>query len=405
MTATGSVPPKNSSRGRFAVVSGLAHNGMTPRGQRTQNLVEELGKRWDVELVALPPETFAGRDAPVSRQPLTRRVLGSAMRSVALDRWEPWAVRRLSDWDPDVDAALLVGYPWSPVSRAAKRLARLGVPYVVDAGDPWVLTEPAPLPRTIAVFRSRRAELPIWRNASGAVVTTRQQGDRLKATFPHLRILARPNGYVPLSEPVAPPPRTECDPTSLTLAHFGTLSRIRVDIAPLLAELQRSGRWRAIDFVQFGNDYEGMLQRVPKGVRVERHPLQPWQDIVARAGDFDAAVVLGNQRGYLLPSKAVQYLTLPIPRLAVTGGEPDDALAVFAEAHRGWMVASDGEPDVARRLWEHLEHEWSAEDLAPPAAEGWPGVASQVAEFIEDCVSTGEPEGVHQPAPLAEGSG
>jgi hypothetical protein len=394
-------PRGSSSRGRLAVVSGLAHNSMTPRGQRSQNLVEELGKRWDVELVALPPETFAGRDEAVSRQPFLRRVLGSLMRSIILDRWEPWAARRLFRWHPDVDAALLIGYPWSPVTRAARRLARRGIPYVVDAGDPWVLTEVGPLPRTIGIWRSKRAELPIWRGAVGAVVTTQQQGDNLKRLFPHLRILARPNGYVPLAAPAVLPRESGCDSTSLTLAHFGTLSRARVDIPPLLAELQRCGRWRTITFVQFGNDYEGMLKRVPKGVRVERHPTRPWGEIVTRAGDFDAAVVLGNQRGYLLPSKAVQYLTLPIPRLAVTGGEPDDALAAYAEAHRGWMVASAGEPEIGRRVWEHLEHEWSAEELAPPAAESWPNVAVQVVAFIEGCVSGTELESIHESAPVA----
>ncbi|HEY8808431.1 MAG TPA: glycosyltransferase [Solirubrobacterales bacterium] len=396
---------KSNSRGRLAVVSGLAHNSMTPRGQRTQNLVEELGKRWDVELVALPPETFAGRDEAVARQPLSRRALGSAMRSVLLDRWEPWSARRLFRWHPDVDAALLIGYPWSPVTRAARKLAHLGIPYVVDAGDPWVLTEEGPFPRNIAIWRSRRAELPIWRSAAGVVVTTPQQGDRLKRLFPQLRILARPNGFVPLAAPAVPPQGLEHDPTSLRLAHFGTLSRARVDIVPLLAELQRSGRWRAINLVQFGNDYEGMLQRVPEGVRVERRPTQPWPEIVAQAGDFDAAVVLGNQRGYLLPSKAVQYLTLPIPRLAVTGGEPDDALAVFAEAHRGWIVTSAVEPEASERLWGHLKRDWSAQELAPPDAESWPTVAVQVAAFVESCISGEDPEAAHEPASVAGRSG
>jgi hypothetical protein len=405
MTTASPAPTKSSSRGRLAVVSGLAHNSMTPRGQRTQNLVEELGKRWDIELVALPSQTFSQRDAPISRQPFLRRAVGSLMRSLALDRWEPWAVRRLRRWRPEVDAALLVGYPWSPVTRAARRLARLGIPYVVDAGDPWVLTEAIALPRTIATWRSKRAELPIWRAAAGAVVTTRQQGDRLRRKFPHLRILVRPNGYVPTPVPPAAAKPLPRDPRSLTLAHFGTLSDIRVDVGPFLADLQRSGRWRTITFAQFGDDYVGMLMRVPKGIRVDRHPPQPWEEIVARAGDFDAAVALGNQRGYLLPSKAVQYLTLPIPRLAVTGGEPDDALAVFAEAHRGWMVAAEGEPEVGRRLWEHLRRGWSSEDLAPPAAEGWPNVASRVATFIESCVRGEEPEPSQEPVPLAEGGG
>ncbi|HKB50515.1 MAG TPA: hypothetical protein VKC63_03695 [Solirubrobacterales bacterium] len=378
---------------------------MAPRGQRTQNLVKELGKRWEVELVALPPQTFGRRDAPVARQPFLRRMLGSLMRSVALDRWEPWSVRRLRRWQPDVDAALLVGYPWSPVSRAARRLASLGIPYVVDAGDPWVLTEELALPRTISIWRSKRAELPIWHGAAGAVVTTPQQGDRLQRMFPHLHILVRPNGYVPTPVPAAAPGRPSRDPTSLTLAHFGTLSGIRVDVGPLLAALQRSGHWRTITFAQFGDDYAGMLMRVPKGIRVDRHPSQPWEEIVARVCDFDAAVVLGNQRGDLLPSKTVQYLTLPIPRLAVTAGESEEALAVYAEAQPGWLVASAEEAEAPQRLWEHLAHDWSEPELAAPAAESWPNVAAEVASFIEACVSdagsAAAPSAPGAPSPLA----
>src|SRR5204863_3347456 len=139
------------------------------------------------------------------------------MRWVALDRWELWAARRLRRWHPEVDAALLIGYPWSPVTRAARRLARMGIPYVVDAGDPWVLTEPASLARSLSVWRARRAELPIWRNAVGAVVTTPQQADRLREVFPHLRVLVRPNGYVETAA-TTPSPESSRDPASLTLA-------------------------------------------------------------------------------------------------------------------------------------------------------------------------------------------
>jgi hypothetical protein len=378
---------------------------MSPRGQRTQNLVAELGKRWDVELVALPPETFAGGSAPVSRRSLPRRLLGPVMHSVALDRWEPWAARRLRGWQPDVDAALLIGYPWSPLTRAARQLADRGIPYVMDAGDPWVVTEPGALPHTISIWRARRAELPLWRNAAGVVVTTRQQADHALGLFPHLRILVRPNGYVPVPTSIVPAQAADRDPASLTLAHFGTISPIRVNVVPLLAALQGAGRWRTITFVQFGDDYAGMLNHVPEGIRVERQPAQPWEEIVARSADFDAAVVLGNQRGDLLPSKAVQYLTLPTPRIAVTNGEPDDALAAYANAHRGWMIAADGDQEAAGQVGEHLAREWSAEDLVAPEEESWSNVAVQVAAFIEGCVAGEEREPASEPTSLAGSNG
>lgn len=378
---------------------------MSPRGQRTQNLIGELGKRWDVELVALPPETFANGAAPVSRRPLVRRALGAVMHSVVLDRWEPWAARRLRGWQPDVDAALLVGYPWSPLTRASRHLASRGIPYVVDAGDPWVVTEPGDLPRNVSIWRARRAELPLWRDAAGAVLTTQRQADHVLGLFPHLQVMVRPNGYEPVAVPVAPAPAPDRDPGSLTLAHFGTISPIRVDVVPLLAALRDSGHWRTIRFVQFGNDFAGMLERAPAGVQVERRSAQPWEEIVAGAAEFDAAVVLGNQRGDLLPSKAVQYLTLPIPRIAVTNGEADDALAVYAEAHRGWVIAADGDPGAGEGVWDHLERGWPAEDLAPPAGESWSNVAVQVGAFVEDCLNGGDPRAASDGAQLAGRSG
>lgn len=386
MMTADSAPTKRASRGRLAVVSGFGHNSMAPRGQRTQNLVAELSKRWDVELLALPADSFPERDTSMSRKPHWRRAIGPILHSVALDRCEAWAIRRFRRWRPDVDAALLIAYPWSPVTRAARRLARAGIPYVVDAGDPWVLTETVPLPRTISIWRSKRAEPLLWKGATGAVVTTRQQGDRLKELFPHLQILVRPNGYTSTAPATLPVSPSSPERGTLRLAHFGSLSPVRVDIAPILAAALGSGLWSTISFAQFGDDYAGMLNRMPKGVQVERHAARPWAEIAAMAAEFDAAVVLGNQLGYLLPSKAIQYLTLPIPRLAVTGGEPDDALTDFAASQPGWLVVSADEGELVERLWELVERDWSAAELAPPEAEAWPKVAAEVGAFVERCV-------------------
>jgi hypothetical protein len=387
MESTNPQQSRPGARSRLAVVSGYALNSMSPRGQRTHYLTEELGSRWDTELVALPAETFERASAPVVSRPLWRRAAWSAVNSILLDRWELWSARRFRRWRPQADAALMICSPWSPAAYAARRLAAAGIPYVVDAGDPWAFTEVAELPRTLGIWRARRAEQALWRGAVGAVVTTPQQGRRLARAFPHLRILVRPNGFVPTPTPPALAADWEGrDRTSLRLAHFGTLSEVRIGVESLLAGLQRSQRWKSITFAQFGDDYAGMLKRVPKGVQVERHPPRPWSEVVAGAADFDAAIVLGNQLGYLLPSKAVQYLTLPVPRIALVGSRSDDALADYAAEHPGWLVVTPDEEGVGERVWEHVGTDWPAGELAPPPAEAWPAVAEQIAGFIEGCV-------------------
>ena len=78
-----------------------------------------------------------------------RRLLRRRGRELAelflLDKHELWSRRRFRGWRPDCDAALLIGFPFSPLSEAARRLTAAEIPYVVDAGDPWVLTGPGPI--------------------------------------------------------------------------------------------------------------------------------------------------------------------------------------------------------------------------------------------------------------------
>ncbi len=379
-------PLRRPPRGRVVVVSGFGRDPMTPRGQRTRRLVECLERSLQVELVALPAATFAGGATPARGRPLWRRALGGVMHSFFLDRWEVWSLRRFAGWRPEADAALLIATPWSPVARAARVLRRRGIPYVVDVGDTWALTTQFGMRPTPARFRSRRAERDIWGGAVGAVVTTRQQRDALRQLFPELPIAVRPNGFDPVKRP-PPTARSTRERDVLHLAHFGQLLAARLDIAPFLRGLADNGDWRLIRFAQFGDDHEGMLAQVPDGVEVDWNAARPWPEIVARAGKFDAVVVLGNRVGDLLPSKAIQYLTLPVPRIAVTDCARDDALADFAAAHSGWLATSPTGPEVAPKVRDHVRRSWSPEELEPPASEAWPVVVGQVCDFFARCIA------------------
>ncbi|MGI8660805.1 MAG: glycosyltransferase [Thermoleophilaceae bacterium] len=351
-------------------------------------MVPELEREWDVDLIALPADTFDAGGAPARRRTPWRRVASAALRAVLFDKWEPWSFRRLRRWVPDVDGALLVGYPWSPVAYAAQRLRRAGVPYVVDAGDPWTLTGREAATRLLAHRRAQRAERRLWLGAAGAIVTTPHQRDRLKALFPELRTLVRPNGYIPTAPAeAAPGGESPRDRSTLRLVHFGQLSDVRLDIVPFLTELGQSGRWSSVEFVQFGDDYVGMLEAVPPEIGVERHAVRPWEEILALAPTFDLAVVVGHRSGLQLASKTIQYQSLPIPRLALTGGWPDDALAAYVTDRPGWLIVPTGQPDAAGLVWEHVHRRWSTDDLRAPEGDSWPRVAEEISGFISDCVA------------------
>jgi Glycosyl transferase 4-like domain len=391
MEAADSQSARRADR-RLAVVSGYAARQLTPRGQRTQWLLRSLARDWETELFALPPQSPSGGSAaPGSGRAPWRRAGGDVVRTLLLDKWEPWSIRRLGRWRPRADAALLISYPWSPIAYAARRLQQAGVPYVVDAGDPWVLTSPGTDTRFLAKSRSSRAERAIFAGAAGAVLTTSQQAEKIAAISPGLPILVRPNGYDPLpagSEPARPAPG-ERDSGRLRLVHYGMLTFIRVDVAGLLERLLASGRWKSISFTQYGDDHDGMLARAPAAVEIELRPPRPWGEVLADAHRYDLAVVVGNRLTGQLPSKAVQYMTLPIPRLGLSERPSDDALAEYVAGRPGWLALAKDDPDAAQRIWEHVGSDWGGGALAPPPEEAWPEVAARIGGFFERCVGAG----------------
>jgi hypothetical protein len=80
----------------------------------------------------------------------------------------------------------------------------------------------------------------------------------------------------------------------------------------------------------------------------------------------------------------VQYLTLPIPRLAVIGEHPADALSDYVRGKPGWLtLPGDAPPDVAARaVASHVRRPWRAEDLLPPAQECWDEVAGMLVDVL-----------------------
>jgi glycosyltransferase involved in cell wall biosynthesis len=378
-----------ASARRFAVVSwsGALPLHLSPRGQRTEAHLRALELLGEVERVGPNRiSRFVGGDSSRHRSSLPRRFVRGLVAMVLIDKYEPGAWRALWRWEPQVDFAVLIGYPMSPLPLAARRLARCGVPYVVDLGDPWVLNNPYPTGSRFLRWRGRHQEPWIWRKACGVVVTTAAQGEELRRLYPQLSVLVRPNGFTPTNSAVRPLPAPPRRPNELRLVHYGSLYGPRVDFRAVFERLLATGRWERITLVQYGGDWEDVLAAVPAGVEVDHRSPLPWDQVVAGASEFDAAVVIGWANRAKLPSKAIQYLTLPIPRLAFVNGG-GDALSAYVADKPGWAIVEDVEGDPGRTVAGLIGYDWPAAELAPPSSESWASVRRRLAEFVDEMSS------------------
>ncbi len=120
-------------------------------------------------------------------------------------------------------------------------------------------------------------------------------------------------------------------------------------------------------------------------MEVEIHDPVPWGEALSVARDYDLALVIGNDNPDLLPSKVVEYLTLPIPRVAVVGDEKGGAIRDYVRDKPGWLVVNPAEDDVQGKLATHSTRQWGREDLVRPPAEAWTSVAREIEHFLREC--------------------
>jgi hypothetical protein len=362
------------------VVSYLAHGQFDPRGVRTRHVIEALQPAWEVDLISGPVAAPHGRRSPIRRG--WDYALYSAHRMLAMDPYEMWSLRRLLRWRPGGSCALLIGFPYSPIAYAAHVLRRHRIPYIVDIGDPWALTARALGTLPASRWRGRRAERAVWEGASGAILSTPQQAAALTDLFAHLQVLVRPNGYRAAASsdlPVWSPPADD----ELHLGHFGRIYGPRIDVAESLNRLASSGRWRRVVLHQFGDVARGALHSLSLNVELNRQAARPWHEIQAAASHLSAALVIGNLSSAQLPSKVVDYLTLPAPRFALVRDPGVDAIANYLADKSGWLIVGNDAEDLPEQVAAHVNRPWTASDLSPPAEEAWLPVAKQIASFVD----------------------
>lgn len=375
---------------RKAIVASFATGDQfSPRVSRTR-MVSKVLERSGFVVERMPPARDGGRGAgprEAAQATLPRRIARRVAKPVAIDYFEPGTLLLLRNWSPSGSGALLIGWPFSPLYHAARRLVAAQIPYVVDVGDPWALTGNAPAStRTIAGRRARSAESFLWSNAAGGIVTTESQAAALHALFPGLSLLSRPNGYVEADVDHPRPPRASPrGSTELRLVQFGALYSIRLPVGDWFARLRREAGVDRVHVVNYGHVIDESLLGQAPGVTIELRPPIQWSEALRVATDFDAALVVGNRDPVQLPSKAVQYQTLPIPRIALTTGQPGDELASFADTRTGFVaVGIDSRSDLTRAV-DRLRRSWSADELEPPPSDSWPEVGREIVEFVLRC--------------------
>lgn len=358
----------------------------SPRRERVRELTSALGRSVDVVLLTNPSPASASSSRP-SRSRC--RAVGNLARTLLLDAHEPRSIRLIVRWQANVDAALLIGFPFSPLYWAARRAVHKRVPYVVDVGDPWILTAGHSPPPTLATLRARRAERYVWQHAAGGILTTDMQAASIAALFPSLPLLVQPNGYLVVDRGATLPPHVRNRPhphaeRRLRLVHYGNLYAPRLDVSAFLRMIGASGLWPRIEFTLYGQDWQDSLANAGPTVSVAIRPPLPWGSILADAHQHDVALVVGNRSPSQLPSKAIQYLTLPIPRAALVSGEPSDALTAYVSDKPGWITIPEGtDPHrSALRLQAHAARFWSDSELAPPASESWQAVSERILAFV-----------------------
>lgn len=396
-------PTEAGGQSKLAVVC-RAHKAFAPRTERAGRVAAALSDLgWDCTF--WPPVQAPTPAVSEKSRPVRRSLRKLSERFVLLDRFEIEGLAWRSGFERSGPAAGYLVVPnFSPAVTASRVLRAVGRPYVVDTGDPWGMDMPLGGRGIGPAARRSRAERDLFGGAAGIVVTTDLQAEEMISRFPEKPVMVRPNGFQEVD--TAPPIEAgRKDPAVLRLAHFGRFDRsVRVGPLPLLEALADSGRWDRVVMTQFGPDPKELPKSTGR-VAIEARAALPWPEAVAEARSHDAAIVIGNrpERRMQMPSKVVEYLSLPIPRIALCSGT-DDSLHECAGRLPGYLVLTEADRDVADKVASHLGRRWEPEELEPPEELSWGVVAGEVSAFVDSCLRAEMSSASARPLPGLVGS-
>jgi glycosyltransferase involved in cell wall biosynthesis len=325
--------------------------------------------------------------------------------------WWPFAVRAALEHRaaPGWDAVVGMCSPPTALLIARTIAGRLDIPYLADMRDSWTGYHGAPLrPAPLALFE-RRLESRVLAGAASVVTVDRSMVglalERLPRTEqPPVHVI--PNGYDEddfQDTPAAELPR-------LSIVHTGQLRHASAPlweaIGGVLAshpELRGELHFWQVGFVD--PSAAAMLERPPDGLVV--HLVPPVSQREAVSYMLGADLLLAEEVGTVLPSKALQYLRAGRPILAFVdgGGLMRELLAAAPQA---CVVARDETGCVADLIVRLAAEPRAASSGPTPAVLSYSRreIARRFAEVLEAaCDPQPAPARPAGTAPAAAGAG
>lgn len=255
------------------------------------------------------------------------------------------------------DALVTVSHPFTGhlVGRALRRRAP-GVRWLVDIGDPFAFIEGTPV-NNEGLYRAlnHRAERGVLAAADAVAVTTEGTAARYAATFPESA------GRLHVVPPIVAVPEARSGrffaggTGALRLVFTGTLYRRLRSPEPLLRLFGRLlgtsvGERLELHFVGGLNGCEDLFEpwREHLGRRLFLHGPVPREAAFRAMREADVLVNLGNESGYQLPSKVVEYVACARPVLNLAAG--GDVSARFFEDYPAAFQLPAREVDDAGRV-------------------------------------------------------
>ena len=295
--------------------------------------------------------------------------------------------RVVSTWRPDVIYASAP--PYTALLAASAVASRTGIPWVAGLRDLW-----SDYPhRGVRLARLDRAlESRVFASAAGAVVTTQEAEDILRARF-SLPTATVMNGYDPDDVPER---RHDGNPDELRIVHTGVFIHDRRDPTPLflaMRTLRAEGRSVFADF--YGRDSALARKTAAKaGVEdlVTPHGSVTHQDSLQVQRDADLLLLLqwGHPvERHVCPAKLFEYAAARRPVLGI--GPADgvvsrllDTFGIGAVLHRPDDIARE-----LRRLLEAKSRTGQVPDVAwaPPTELSRERQVEKLARFLVEVVA------------------